>query len=103
MRSGRPERYVSLSVAVCWVAGLGVSAGIHVPQPDFSGPSRSEWGIRGRERDSGKIRSLWPLSRRLTAIYARSEMRIDPKGTIAGYPSLQVRRALRQLDLHVEW
>ena len=30
-------------------------------------------------------------------------MRIDPKGTIAGYPALLVRRALRQLDLHVEW
>jgi predicted nucleotidyltransferase len=30
-------------------------------------------------------------------------MRIDPKGTIAGYPALPVRRALRQLDLHVEW
>ena len=30
-------------------------------------------------------------------------MRIDPKGTIVGYPALLVRRALRQLDLHVEW
>jgi predicted nucleotidyltransferase len=30
-------------------------------------------------------------------------MRIDPKGTIAGYPALLVRRALRQLDLHMEW
>lgn len=30
-------------------------------------------------------------------------MRIDPKGTIAGYPALLVRRALRQLDLYVEW
>jgi predicted nucleotidyltransferase len=29
-------------------------------------------------------------------------MRIDPKGTIAGYPALLVRRALRQLELHVE-
>jgi predicted nucleotidyltransferase len=29
-------------------------------------------------------------------------MRIDPKGTIVGYPALLVRRALRQLDLHVE-
>jgi hypothetical protein len=30
-------------------------------------------------------------------------MRIDPKGTIAGYPALLVRRALRQLDLHVSY
>ena len=30
-------------------------------------------------------------------------MRIDPKGTIAGYPPLLVRRALRRLDHHVEW
>jgi predicted nucleotidyltransferase len=30
-------------------------------------------------------------------------MRIDPKGTIVGYPALLVRRARRQLDLHVEW
>jgi hypothetical protein len=30
-------------------------------------------------------------------------MRIDPKGTIVGYPALLVRRALRQLDLHMEW
>jgi hypothetical protein len=30
-------------------------------------------------------------------------MRIDPKGTIVGYPALLVRRALRQLDLLVEW
>jgi predicted nucleotidyltransferase len=30
-------------------------------------------------------------------------MRIDPKGTIVGYPALLVRSALRQLDLHVEW
>ena len=30
-------------------------------------------------------------------------MRIDPKETIVGYPALLVRRALRQLDLHVEW
>lgn len=30
-------------------------------------------------------------------------MRIDPKGTIVGYPALLVRRALRQLDLHVDW
>jgi predicted nucleotidyltransferase len=37
------------------------------------------------------------------AIYPRAEMRIDPKGTIVGYPALLVRRALRQLDLHVEW
>jgi hypothetical protein len=37
------------------------------------------------------------------AIYPIAEMRIDPKGTIVGYPALLVRRALRQLDLHVEW
>jgi hypothetical protein len=37
------------------------------------------------------------------AIYPKAEMRIDPKGTIVGYPALLVRRALRQLDLHVEW
>ena len=30
-------------------------------------------------------------------------MRIDPKGTVAGYPALQVRRALKQLDLFPEW
>jgi predicted nucleotidyltransferase len=47
--------------------------------------------------------SLWPLSRRLTTIYARSEMRIDPKGTIAGYPSLQVRRALKRLHFDLRW
>src|SRR4029077_7925094 len=34
--------------------------------------------------------------------YPKTEMRIDPKGTIVGYPALLVRRALRQLDLHVE-
>jgi hypothetical protein len=32
-----------------------------------------------------------------------AEMHIDPKRTIAGYPTLLVRRALRQLDLYVEW
>ena len=37
------------------------------------------------------------------AIYPKAEMRIDPKGTIGGYPALLVRRALRQLDLHVDW
>ena len=30
-------------------------------------------------------------------------MRIDPKGTVAGYPALQVRRALKRLDLFPEW
>jgi len=30
-------------------------------------------------------------------------MRIDPKGTVAGYPSLLVRRALRKLSIRVEW
>jgi hypothetical protein len=30
-------------------------------------------------------------------------MRIDPKGTLAGYPALFVRRALWRLDLYVEW
>ncbi len=30
-------------------------------------------------------------------------MRIDPKGTVAGYPSLLVRRALRKLSTRVEW
>ena len=30
-------------------------------------------------------------------------MRIDPKGIVAGYPALQVRRALKQLDLFPEW
>src|SRR5260370_498074 len=30
-------------------------------------------------------------------------MRIDPKGTIAGYPSLQVRRALKRLHFDRRW
>ena len=30
-------------------------------------------------------------------------MRIDPKGTIAGYPSLQVRRALKRLHFERRW
>ena len=30
-------------------------------------------------------------------------MRIDPKGTIAGYPSLQVRRALMRLRFDLSW
>jgi predicted nucleotidyltransferase len=30
-------------------------------------------------------------------------MRIDPKGIVAGYPALQVRRALKQLDLFPDW
>src|SRR5215831_11280374 len=30
-------------------------------------------------------------------------MRIDPKGAIAGYPSLQVRRALKRLNFDLRW
>jgi len=30
-------------------------------------------------------------------------MRIDPKGTIAGYPSLQVRRTLKRLHFDLRW
>jgi predicted nucleotidyltransferase len=30
-------------------------------------------------------------------------MRIDPKGTVAGYPALQVRRTLRQLRTRLRW
>ena len=30
-------------------------------------------------------------------------MRIDPKGTIAGYPSLQVRHALKRLHFDLRW
>jgi predicted nucleotidyltransferase len=30
-------------------------------------------------------------------------MRIDPRGTIAGYPSLQVRRALKRLHFDSQW
>jgi predicted nucleotidyltransferase len=30
-------------------------------------------------------------------------MRIDPKGTVAGWPALLVRRTLRQLRIHSQW
>jgi hypothetical protein len=35
--------------------------------------------------------------------YARAKMRIDPKGTVAGWPALLVRRTLRQLRTRVQW
>ena len=47
--------------------------------------------------------SLTSLLRECGGIYAGSEMRIDPKGTIAGYPSLQVRRALKRLHFDRQW
>jgi len=31
------------------------------------------------------------------------QMRIDPKGTIAGYPAVDVRDALRRLRVRAEW
>ena len=30
-------------------------------------------------------------------------MRIDPKGTVAGYPALTVRQALRRLQFYMTW
>ena len=32
-----------------------------------------------------------------------SQTRIDPKGTVAGWPALLVRRTLRQLRTHLQW
>ena len=36
-------------------------------------------------------------------VYARAKMRIDPKGTVAGWPALLVRRTLRQLRMSLQW
>ena len=40
---------------------------------------------------------LAPLAEQITVVYPKAKMRIDAKATIAGYPALVVRHALRRL------
>src|ERR1035437_3037592 len=65
--------------------------GNRLPPPDQFRPGRL----------AGYWATLQTLARK--SLMLISQMRVDPKGTIAGYPAVLVRDTLRRVRVRVQW